>query len=169
MTELVDIVDEEDRVMRQATRAEMRRDNLLHRAVYVVVLDSRGEIFVHRRTDTKDIHPGYWDVTVGGVVAAGEDYPSAARRELREELGITVHVLRPLAPVRYEDAHTRLRGAAFLTVHDGPIRLQEEEIASGGFVPLTEAQRIMAEQPCCPDGVRVLRAYLASAESPAAG
>ena len=38
--ELVDVVDADDRVVRQATRAEMRRDNLLHRAVYLVVRDS---------------------------------------------------------------------------------------------------------------------------------
>ena len=161
--ELVDVVDVDDRVVRQATRAEMRRDNLLHRAVYLVVRDSAGRLFVHRRTETKDIYPGYWDVTVGGVVAAGEDYPTAARRELAEEIGVaTTTPLVELFPVRYADAATQLVGRAFLARHDGPVALQAEEIAWGAFVPVAEAERVMRDERCCPDGALVLRRYLAS-------
>jgi isopentenyldiphosphate isomerase len=161
MTEMVDIVDAEDRVVGQVSREAMRRDNLLHRAVYVLLVDSRGWLFVHRRTDTKDVYPGFWDVTVGGVVAAGEDYPAAARRELWEELGVSPASLEPLAPLRHEDAHTRVRGMAFLALHDGPVTLQEDEIAFGRFVPMAEAERLVAEERCCPDGAEALRAYLA--------
>lgn len=165
MTETVDIVDEQDRVLRQASRAEMRRDRLLHRAVYIIVRDSGGRVFVHQRTRTKDVYPGYWDVTVGGVVEAGEDYLAAARRELREEIGITPERLEPLGPVRYEDVHTRLLGFAFATVHDGPLTLQEEEILTGRFVPLADAWRLMTSEPCCPDGTRVFRTYVEAARS----
>ncbi len=160
--ELVDVVDEDDHVVGRATRAEMRRRNLLHRAVYVLVRNSRGEFFVHRRTTTKDVYPGHWDVTVGGVVAAGEDYAVAARRELAEELAI--HGAPPclLFAVRFADAATRLIGRAFLVHHDGDVTLQEDEVAWGSFVPLTEVERIVRDKPCCPDGVAVLRRYRAS-------
>ncbi len=159
--ELVDVVDETDRVLRRTTRAEMRRDNLLHRAVYILVRRSRGEFFVHRRTTTKDVYPGYWDVTVGGVVGAGEDYDTAARRELAEEIGVEGALIEPLFGVRYDDASTQLIGRAYLAQHDGPVHLQMEEIASGSFVTLAEAERVMRDEPCCPDGVQVLRRYLA--------
>lgn len=159
--ELVDVVDAMDRVVRQATRAEMRRDNLLHRAVYIIVRDSAGRVFIHRRTDSKDVYPGYWDVTVGGVVAAGEDYATAARRELAEEIGVVATTpLVTLFPVRYADAATQLVGMAFLARHDGPVVLQAEEIAHGEFVPVAEAERVMREVRCCPDGAQVLRRYL---------
>lgn len=159
--EMVDVVDADDRVVGRATRAEMRRDNLLHRAVYIIVRDSSGRIFAHRRTTSKDVYPGYWDVTVGGVVEAGEDYASAARRELAEEIGVTTDLLTPLFPVRYEDASTRLVGMAYVAHHDGPVVLQPEEIAHGAFVTLAEAERIIRAEPCCPDGIAVLRRYLA--------
>jgi isopentenyldiphosphate isomerase len=159
VTEMVDIVDADDCVLGQATRAEMRRQNLLHRAVYILVFNACGELFVHRRTASKDVYPGFWDVTIGGVVAAGEDYVGAARRELAEEIGVVAVALRPLGRLRYEDASTRLHGMAFVAEHDGPVRLQAEEIASGGFVPLDEADRIVAAGPCCPDGAEVLRLY----------
>lgn len=165
--ELVDVVDAMDRVVGQATRSEMRRDNLLHRAVYIIVRDSRGRVFIHRRTDSKDVYPGFWDVTVGGVVAAGEDYATAARRELAEEIGVVATTpLVALFPVRYADDATQLLGMAFLAQHDGPVVLQAEEIASGDFVSVAEALRVMREERCCPDGAQVLRRYLASAAGP---
>jgi isopentenyldiphosphate isomerase len=161
--ELVDVVDVGDRVLRQVTRAEMRRDNLLHRAVYLLVFNGRGEILVHRRTETKDVYPGFFDVTVGGVVDAGEDYATAARRELAEEVGITGVAIEPLFEVRFADAATQLIGRAFLVRHDGPIRLQPEEVVWAAFVPLPEAERIARDERCCPDGVEVLRRHLAGA------
>lgn len=161
--ELVDVVDADDRVLRQVTRAEMRRENLLHRAVYLLVFNECGEILVHRRTDTKDVYPGFFDVTVGGVVDAGEDYATAARRELAEEVGITGVAIEPLFAVRYADAATQLIGRAFLARHDGAIRLQPEEVVWARFVPLAEAERIMREERCCPDGSAVLRRHLAAA------
>ena len=158
--ELVDVVDADDRVLRQVTRAEMRRENLLHRAVYLLVFNGRGEILVHRRTTSKDVYPGYWDVTVGGVVDAGEDYETAADRELAEEVGIRDVAIETLFDVRYSDASTQLIGRAFLVRYDGVIRLQPEEVAWAAFVPLAEAERIVREERCCPDGALVLRRHL---------
>jgi isopentenyldiphosphate isomerase len=161
-SELVDVVDVHDRVLRQATRAEMRRDNLLHRAVYVLVRNSAGDFFVHRRTTTKDVYPGHWDVTVGGVVGAGEDYDLAARRELAEEVGIVGVPITPLFEVRYDDASTQLIGRAYLARSDGPVALQAEEIAWGAFLSRAETERVLRDEPSCPDGIQVFRRYLAT-------
>ncbi len=159
--ELVDVVDGDDRVLRRVTRAEMRRGNLLHRAVYLLVQNAREELLVHRRTTTKDVYPGFFDVTVGGVVGAGEDYDAAARRELAEEVGIVGAPLTPLFGVRYEDPSTKLVGRAYLARHDGRVALQAEEIVWGAFVGLDEVERIIREERCCPDGIQVLRRWLA--------
>ena len=85
--EYVDIIDEDDRVVATATRREVRSGALLHRCTYVLLRNSAGEILVHRRTDTKDIFPGAYDVFAGGVCAAGEPYDECARREVAEEAG----------------------------------------------------------------------------------
>ncbi len=157
--EWVDVVDDDDRVIGRATRADMRARNLSHRAVYVFVHNSRHELFVHRRTLTKDVYPGFCDVTVGGVVAAGEEYDAAAARELAEELGVTGAPLARLGTIRYADERTRVRGVVYAARHDGPFVLQAEEIASGGFVSLAEAERMTREERCCPDAIAVFRAY----------
>ena len=62
---------------------------LIHKSVHVVVLDSSGtKILLQKRALCKDIQPGKWDTAVGGHVDAGECVVDAARRELKEELGI---------------------------------------------------------------------------------
>ena len=72
--EFVDIVDDSDCVVGQALRSDVRRKNLRHRSVYILVFNSSGQLFAHRRTLTKDVFPGYWDVAVGGVLTAGEEF-----------------------------------------------------------------------------------------------
>lgn len=164
--ELVDIVDEEDRVVGRRPRAEVRRDNLPHRSVYVLVFNHRGELFVHQRTHTKDIYPGYQDVAIGGVLHAGEGYAEAAARELSEELGVSGATPQPLFAIRYHDAITTVNGMVFRWIHDGPFALQATEIISGEFVDPGVLRTRMLEVPFCPDGAAVLAQYHARVATP---
>lgn len=87
--EILDIVDENDRVVRQATRGEAYAKGLRHRCVFVLARDADDRVFVHRRTATKLAFPSHHDMFVGGVVGAGETYDVAALREAEEELGVS--------------------------------------------------------------------------------
>lgn len=64
-TEWVDIVNENNEVIAQSSREQMRAQCLRHRATYIVVHDGMGKILVQRRTETKDFHPGMLDATAG--------------------------------------------------------------------------------------------------------
>ena len=86
--EIVTIVDEKNNVTGSAPRSVMRAKGLPHRATYVLVFSSTGELYVQKRTPVKDIYPGYYDVAAGGVVLADESYEDSASRELKEEMGI---------------------------------------------------------------------------------
>jgi 8-oxo-dGTP pyrophosphatase MutT (NUDIX family) len=154
--ELVDIVDDAGRTVAVVTRREMRARRLPHRSVYLLVFNSAGEIFIHLRTPTKDVNPSYWDVCVGGVVAAGESFDESAQREGQEEIGVTLSP-EPLFPFRYEDDHSLVHGMVYRAVHDGPFRLQPEEIVRGEFVPAEELQRRVQREQFCPDGLEVWR------------
>src|SRR5262245_32003004 len=113
----------------------MRARRLPHRSTYILVLDARGDLFVHLRTATKDVYPSHWDPCVGGVLAAGENFVTGAARELREELGVAAP-LDELFPFRWTDAHNVVHGMVFRARHGGPFRLQPEEIVRGEFLPL---------------------------------
>jgi isopentenyldiphosphate isomerase len=157
--ELVDVVDDEGRVVRTATRREVRVLGLPHRCVYVLVFNRRGDLFVHLRTATKDVFPSHWDVAVGGVLAAGESFDAAAAREGSEELGVEL-APEPLFPFRYAGKRTVAHGMVYRAVHDGPFRLQVEEVVRGDFQPIAEALTRAEVVPFCPDGLAVLREYL---------
>ena len=159
--ELVDVVDEHDCVVTQATRREVRQRNLRHRSVYILVFNANGQLFVHQRTPTKDVFPEFWDVAVGGVLAAGEDYDRGALRELREELGVTGARLRRLFPMRYEDASNRVLGVVYSCTTEGPFHLQASEIISGTWMDLDILFERTQQEPFCPDGIEALRLYLA--------
>ena len=90
--QLVDELDAMGMVIGEVTRAEMRRENLLHRSVFIVVRNDVDELLIHRRASWKDLWPDAWDIAVSGVVNAGEAWELAATRELVEELGISAEL-----------------------------------------------------------------------------
>jgi 8-oxo-dGTP pyrophosphatase MutT (NUDIX family) len=159
--ELVDLVDELDRVVGQATRREVRRRKLLHRGTAVLCRNPAAEVYVHRRTDTKDVFPGRYDMFVGGVVAAGEGYEAAAARELAEELGVAGRRLRFLFMHRYTGADNPNWGAAFEVTWDGPVRPQATEIAWGAFLPLPDLLARLPAWPFVPDSLEMFTRWLA--------
>jgi isopentenyl-diphosphate delta-isomerase type 1 len=89
MPEYFYVVDEEDRVIGKAAREECHSGSrLIHRSVYVFVLNEENELLLQRRSMAKDLYPGYYTASATGHVDYGEDYVDAARRELKEELDI---------------------------------------------------------------------------------
>ena len=86
--EILDVVDMADLVTGQATRREIHEKTLIHRAVHILVFNSKGELYIQRRVRTKDENPGLWDSSAAGHVGGGESYDLCAHRELGEELGI---------------------------------------------------------------------------------
>jgi len=158
--EIVTIVDEQNNLVSAVPRREMRARNLPHRSTYILVFNSRGALYVQKRTLTKDVFPGYYDVAAGGVVLAGESYEQGARRELEEEMGIRDVPLTWLFDFYFADEHTRVWGGAFSCVYNGEIVLQEEEVESGAFMPIEDILRRAETERFTPDGLYVLRRYL---------
>jgi isopentenyldiphosphate isomerase len=78
--ELVDVLDEMGNVTGTASRREVRAGNLLHRSVFIAVVNDNDELLVHRRASWKDVWPDSWDIAVGGVVSAGEAWGGGAAR-----------------------------------------------------------------------------------------
>ena len=61
-------------------RSVVHARGLRHRAVHVLVFNSAGELFLQKRSMTKDNDPGLWDSSCSGHVDAGETYDEAAVR-----------------------------------------------------------------------------------------
>jgi 8-oxo-dGTP pyrophosphatase MutT (NUDIX family) len=157
--ELVDVIDDHGQIVATVTRREVRQRRLPHCCVYVLVFNQKGEIFIHLRTATKDVYPSHWDVCVGGVLAAGESFDAAACREIAEEVGLDVEPEK-LFPFRYVDSSSTVHGMVYRLVHDGPFRLQVEEIVRGEFVMLSDVAARAIREPFCPDALSVFMEYM---------
>lgn len=84
------IVNEEGFTIGEAPRHVCHdgKSFLLHPVVHLHVFDSRGRLFLQKRSMTKDIQPGKWDTSVGGHICPGEEVQDAVKREALEELGL---------------------------------------------------------------------------------
>jgi|SRR5690242_8914345 len=136
--EIFDVVNERDEVTGQAPRREVHARGLKHRAVHVLVFNSRGEIFLQKRSRQKDIAAGKWDSSSSGHLDTGEDYDACAVRELHEEIGLRVaHPPKRL----FKIAACRETGWEFCWIYryesEGPFVLHPDEIetASGSLPP----------------------------------
>ncbi|MFD8413367.1 NUDIX hydrolase [Streptomyces sp. NPDC059650] len=166
--EVLDVVDREDRVTGRAPRGEVYARGLIHRCVFVLATDAAGRVFVHRRTASKLVFPSHYDMFVGGVLGAGEDYASAALREAEEELGVSgLAQPEPLFKFLYEGPG----GAWWSYVHEVrcelPVRPQESEVAWHAWLSEEELEARVdgGEWPFVPDGLeayRRLRAFRAA-------
>jgi len=140
--ELLDVVDADDRVTGVKTRGEIHAQGLMHRAVHILVFNSGGELFIQKRSMSKDNNPGLWDSSAAGHVDSGEDYGDCAIRELGEELGIRVAApleqLFRLAASRITDME---HCVVYRYVSDGPFELEVAEIDEGAWISASEMDR----------------------------
>lgn len=133
--DIFDIVDENDRIIGHAPRSDAHARGLRHRAVHVLIFNDEGEVFLQKRSKTKDTWPGAWDSSCSGHLCQGEDYLAAAYRELEEELGYQPE--RPLE-MMFKLLPCDDTGQEFVEVFrvrgTGPFRLNPEELETGEWI-----------------------------------
>ncbi|MFT4688885.1 MAG: NUDIX hydrolase [Verrucomicrobiia bacterium] len=132
--EIFDVVDLSDQVIGTETRSAVHRKKLLHRSVHILVFNGAGEVFLQKRSQSKDSHPGRWDSSTSGHVDRGEDYDAAAVREVFEEIGLQLET----APERmFKIAACAETDQEFVWVYrtrsEGPFELHPEEIEGGDW------------------------------------
>lgn len=144
--ELFPIVDEEGRVVGKATRGECHDGSrLLHPVVHLHVFNTKGELYLQKRPEWKDIQPGKWDTAVGGHIDLGETPEEALVREVREELGITAFTPQQLAMYVFESQRERELVYVYRTVYDDEIRPSEAELDGGRFWTMDEIRAAIGQ------------------------
>lgn len=157
--EMVDVIDENDVVIDTVPRHEMRARVLRHRAVFIVVIDDSARVLVHRRSQSKDIWPGWLDFAVGGVLRPGESYEEGAMREVAEEIGIDGAELANLDDGEsrpYDDDQVSLLGRCFLLEHAGPFIFRDGEVSEAWWVPIHELEVLTRTERFLPDSTALL-------------
>lgn len=128
------VVDEDGNILGAITRGEAHSGSkILHPVVHLHLFNSKGELYLQKRPDWKDIQPGKWDTATGGHIDLGENVEQALKREVREELGITDFVPEQLGHYVFESKQEKELVYVHKTVYDGEVHPSKEELACGRF------------------------------------
>ena len=160
------LVDEAGQVIGSATRGECHNGSkLLHPVVHLHVFNSKGEVYLQKRPEWKDIQPGKWDTSVGGKdiqpgkwdtsvgghLDYGETPEQALVREVREELGITDFQSERKGMYVFESRRERELVYVNTTIYDGPIKPSAEELDGGRFWTIAEIREAMGQNLLTPN------------------
>jgi isopentenyldiphosphate isomerase len=151
--ELFPIVDESGKTIGEAPRTVCHdgKSKLLHPVVHLHLFNSEGELFLQKRSLTKDIQPGKWDTSVGGHVSSGESIEAALFRETKEELGLNNFIPVFLGKYIWESSRERELVNSFSTVTDEIPVINKDEIGEGRFWSLNEIKRALGKDVFTPN------------------
>lgn len=156
MSEILDIVNENDEVIGQAERDEVHRIGLVCRLAYVCFYTANREVILQKRSLTKKNDADKLTTTVSGHVASGQDYLEAAVRETFEESGVSVEAkdLVHLGTVRADYVQgaylsNAMRGL-FAYRFEGDLsdlKVEDEDGAGFEILSIEELERQLDTQP----------------------
>ncbi len=131
MQEYWDLYDRDRRPLgRVHPRGTPLSPDTYHVVVHLCLFNGEGKMLIQRRVNDKDTFPGFWDLSLGGSVLAGEDSHGAVVRECTEELGFAPRLAsaRPYLTVHFsegfDDVYIATCEESELSVH-----LQTDEVA----------------------------------------
>ena len=146
------LVNEMGETIGKATRKECHSGSKqLHPVIHLHIFNDAGELYLQKRSMTKDIQPGKWDTAVGGHIDYGETVEEALRREVREELGITAFTPQFITRYGFESAIEKELVNTFRTIYNGEIKPDTEELDGGRFWSLEEIKSNLGQNVFTPN------------------
>lgn len=151
--EILPIVDEDGNTIGEAPRSVCHdgKNMLLHPVVHLHLFNSKGDLFLQKRSHTKDIQPGKWDTSVGGHVDLREKIETALIREAFEELGLTGFDPVFLGRYVWKSSREKELVNSYSTTSDTPPVINKDEIADGRFWTVTEITDTLGKEIFTPN------------------
>lgn len=150
LSDLVDIVDEHDQVIGTVSIQKAREKGSIHRIARVMVESNSGKKILLQKRTAKLLWPHCWDNSAAGHVDAGEDYLTAAKRELFEEIGIATENLEEIGKYSTDQRHQGYDLRRFNMVYryktdNTPTKLQKDEVSEVCWFSLEEVKKLIQE------------------------
>lgn len=129
---------------RKMIRGEPTPEGFYRLVVHVCIFDGQGRMLIQQRQPFKRGWSNLWDITVGGSAIAGDSSRSAAERETREELGLSLDLsgVRPSLTIHWEngfdDYYLLTREVDIRSLH-----LQAEEVQAVRWASREEILRMI--------------------------
>lgn len=146
------VVDEQGNIIGAISRGEAHSGSkILHPVVHLHLFNSKGELYLQKRPQWKDIQPGKWDTATGGHIDLGENVDMALKREVAEELGITDFTPTPMGHYVFESKRERELVYVNKTVYDGEVKPSETELDGGRFWTIDEIKSNLGKDVFTPN------------------
>jgi len=146
------VVDEQGKVIGKTTRTKAHaKPGTLHPVIHLHIFNRKGELYLQKRPESKDIQPGKWDTAVGGHVSLGETVENALQREAKEELGVEYFSPVPFMQYRWDSPTESELVFSFITTIDEINRPVTEEVADGRFWKLSELIQLTGKEILTPN------------------
>jgi len=154
--ELIDIVDENNKIIEKQLKSKAHKEGLLHRVAHVWIYNSKGEILLQLRAKNKPLFPNVWDVSAAGHITAGEEVIISALREIKEEIGLQLkekdldygYIIRTSSSG--ENFQNEEFAYTYFYKFDGDVfklKLQEEEVQQVKFFSFEEIENMLNNNP----------------------
>jgi isopentenyldiphosphate isomerase len=89
--EYLDILNEKGEMTGEShSYNEAHEKGLIHRSAHIWILNSKKELLLQKRASDRKAYPDYWDISSAGHISAGQTSLEGAKRELEEELGLSL-------------------------------------------------------------------------------
>jgi len=133
------LVDENDNEIGTSEKVDCHLGRgLLHRAFSVFLFNPDGQLLIQQRSEQKMLWPLYWANSCCSHPRAGENTASAARRRIREELGVSSELnflYKFIYHAEYDDIGSEYENCWVYVGHfDGELDIDSAEIADWKFV-----------------------------------
>ncbi|MCH7951418.1 NUDIX domain-containing protein [Patescibacteria group bacterium] len=141
---ILDLINKEDEVLQSLPSREVHEKGLLHRAMHILIVNSKGQIFVRQRSLQKELYPGVWSTSVGEHVASGASYDETAERALKEFLGLECE-LTLLGKIRVKDEIENELMAVYLGRADDIPHISSKHMEGGEFLSEERIQALLRQ------------------------
>jgi len=146
--ELVVLVDNEDREIGTALKAEVHTDKTpLHRAFSLFIFNKNGQVLVTQRALSKKTWPGIWSNSCCGHPVPGESYEAAIVRRVEQELGCRVQDIERVSDYRYRFEYLGIVENEICPVYRGVgagiIRPNREEVNDWKWMDWNEWMKVL--------------------------
>ena len=144
---LIAVADENDETVSTHLRGTPIKPNRYPMIAGVLLFNSKGNLILQKIASHKE-WGGLWTYSAAGHVDADEDYATAAKRELKEELGIEAEIEREVAafPVIREGKKVAYHHI-FAAHSDEKIIPDKSEVAEIREISLADLQNEIAQNP----------------------
>ena len=146
--ELLDIIDEKDNITGdKVERSRVHELNLWHHHVFAWIMNYDGKILLQQRAFNKKTSPGKWSRT-GGHVDAGETCDEAVKREVFEELGLTVSRIENIGKYKsFEEEHYITYGyIIFTNMKEEDYVVQKDEVNDIKYFTIEELEEVRKQK-----------------------